>query len=237
MNNEEFLAEARSARVIDIAVRFTGVRPRIDEEAQQIVHIKQMQVERIYYAGDLRVDDFGKILQFMKERSTDYSTREQLLRLLEPNLRRLTGRVPFDTISRRYSRNILRVMKALELLDTECNMTIVGDRLLRYYINDKEKYHDYLSQLLLDRGGWVAILTVVEDIWKGRIYVYGRQALMETLKERLVEKKYIRGIWSPNSIIDNLVSLGLMKQWDSILKTHEVNWEKVYDILRRKVFL
>jgi len=224
---------ARHEEKINILVRFPPGKMKIEETTEQLIYIKRRSVAKLTYVRDMKAEELGKILVFIEENHGRYENKKQLIELLITNFSSITGRKP-QKAAKKIVTNFLITLNALELLDSNAQLSIYGKKLSRYFRMDVQKYKDYLGWLVLSKGGWIVILTELDELYKSHYFIKSKDELFQLLCEKLQQNGYIKGRWNLTDIFSWLTYLNILKQWDRITKIHQIDWKRVYGLLRDK---
>jgi hypothetical protein len=234
-NTEHFDLEemAKGEERINVLVRFPSGKIQVEEAAEQLVNIKKRNIVEITYVRDMKAEELGKLLAFIEENQGKYANKKQLIGMLTANFSSITCRKT-KKATEKIVKNFLITLNALELLDANGQLTIYGKKLLRYFKMDPQKYKDYLGWLVLSKGGWMVILMELDDLYKSHYFIESKSELLELLSEKLQHDGYIKGRWNLIDLINWLIYLDILKQWDKITKVHQIDWKRVYELLRDK---
>ncbi len=234
----DFRTEAFAEKTVRISVRFEATPPSPLEEGPLIAQVKGATVSRVIFAnGMTKISDVARFLEIFRD-ATDLHDKSAVLRKFSGDLRRVIRRRMSDSEFRICEREVLRLLTSTNLIDNACFPTIEGDRFLRYFGGDREKFTDLAANLLLIQAGWIAVVRELAAIRKGMLYATSQQLLADSVTDRLSEQKLVKRTdsWSMISLINCLIELGILKPWDAIQKTHEIDWKRVYDVTATKSF-
>jgi hypothetical protein len=235
-SKNEFLKAAISPKIVKVSVYFEAARPSITDQVDVIQYIKQMQIRRVVYAADLKVDQIGRCLRFFDD--AQGRSKSETMGDLMAFLKSMTGRQLVQKEAKVYTIQILRLIKSLEVVDDELYLTLDGQRLLGYCQNNRTKFLDYLGWLLLTRAGWVKVVSEIEQLRRGMLYGLSMKHLVELLVDNLKKDKLLRRTdsWHMSALIDCLVTLRILKPWDPVQMRYDTDKERLYDLLVRKTF-
>jgi len=231
-----FLQKVLAPQTVRVSVHFEPGVSAVAEQVDVLAYVKQQEVSRIIYAGDLQVEEIGRMARHF--RKFQGLSRVEILQRLQPSLQKVTGRPLAEGNLRKYAKDALRLMAALELIDGDFYITLDGGKLCRYLDTDKQRFIDYSAKLLLTKAGWLAVVTEVNQLRRGFYYAASQKLLVETVFVNLKERKLIKrnDSWRMAALIDCLVYMKILKPWDSVSKRYDVDLERLYDILARKTF-
>jgi hypothetical protein len=207
----------------------------LTEEASTIAQLKQTEVKRVFWTDELRsVDSFAQLVRLVKSFGQSIN-RASLNGAFAKFFQHVPGRKATDEDIIIHCRDAVRLLKVLGLIDEGCFLTMDGDRFFKYLEGDPQRLSDFAARLLLLKGGWIAVATSVDNLRQGAYQPTSRSLLAGMIFDDLVEagKAKRTDRWSILALIDCLVDMEILNQWDSEQK-HRVDWERVYDILIRK---
>ena len=235
-NKNEFLQAAMAPKLVKVSVHFAPGGIMVAEQVNVITYIKQMDIRRIFYAANLKVDEIGRFAKFLRE--VQGLTRSEIIQRIPTALQEITGTRPTDKNAKKCAQDIFRLMKVLGVIDDDLCLTLDGEKLCRYRATNHQRFLDYIARLLLTRAGWVAVVTEIDQSRRGLLYAASMKLLTETLVENLKEKKLMKRTdsWEMSALIDCLVFLKILKPWDPIQKLFDIDLERLYDVLVRKTF-
>ncbi len=234
----DFRTEAFAEKTIRISVRFEATPPIPQEEGPIIAQVKGATVSRVIFVnGMTKISDVARFLEIFRD-ATNLHDKSSVLRKFSGDLRRVIRRPMSDPEFRVCQREVLRLLTSTNLIDNACFPTIEGDRFLRYFAGDREKFTDLAANLFLIQAGWIAVVRELYAIRRGMLYATSQQLLADSVTDRLSEQKLVKRTdsWSMISLIDCLTELGILRPWDAVQKTHEIDWKRVYDVIATKSF-
>lgn len=198
-----------------------------------MAYIKQREVDRVVYAVNLKVDQIGQCLRFLSR--LQGRSKSDISTALMNSLKSLTGRQPKEKDAKKFAREILQLMKVLELVDDDLYVTLDGVRLLGYLQSSRPKFLDYLAWLLLTRGGWVRAVSEIDQLRRSVWYGLGMKDLIDLLHDELGKAGLVKRTdsWQMFALIDCLVYLRILKPWDAVQMRFNPDKERLYDLLRK----
>ena len=231
-----FLQKALAPQTVRVSVHFEPGISAVTEQVDVLSFVKLQDVSRVIYAGDLRVEEIGRLVKsFTKLQGL---SKLEVLHKLPTIQQKLVVRPSAESNLRKYARDLLRLLTVLEVVDNDCYLTLDGEKLCRYMDTDKQKFIDYSAKLLLSRAGWVAVVTEMNQLKRGFYYAASQKLLIDTVFENLKDRKLVKknDSWKTTAMIDCLVYMKILKPWDSVQKRYDVDLTRLYDILARKTF-
>jgi hypothetical protein len=231
--SDKFASEVAAPHGVLITVRIAGKHPDVAETTEQLVQSKYLQTSKIAYLSNLMIEQLGELLvAFRKSQSTKWSWTAAIQLATEYVSKH--SRIASTGPPRWTARRIVRAFANLGLIDSEGYVTSYGNRLCKDFLGDKEKFRDSLAQLLLVSGGWVAVLTELNTIYKeaGDLRM---KDLLELLHDRLEQAKFMKGKWSSEAMIEVLLDLKLIGQWDSVKRCYPVSWERINALMKARI--
>lgn len=229
----EFIKVALLPKLVKVSVHFEAAISTITDQVDVMAYIKQREVERVVYAANLKVDQIGQCLHFLNQ--LQGRSKLEISTALMNSLKSLTGRQPKENDAKKSAREILQLMKVLELVDDDLYATLDGVRLLGYLQNSRPKFLDYLAWLLLTRGGWVRVVSEIDQLRRSVWYGLGMKDLTDLLHDELRKAGLVKRTdsWQMSALIDCLVYLRLLKPWDAVQMRFNPDKERLYDLLRK----
>jgi hypothetical protein len=233
---KEFLKTAMLPKVVKISIRFGPALSSITEQVDVMAYIKEREVDRVVYAANLTVDQIGRCLVFFSQ--VQGRSRSDISASLAAQLKSITNRQLADKEAKRHAREILQLMRVLEVVDEDLYLTLDGERLLRHYQNSRPKFLDYLAWLLLTRAGWLKVVYETDQLRRSVWYGLSMKDHAELLRDELKGSRLIRRTdsWQMGALLDCLVYLRVLKPWNAIDMRFESDKERLYDVLLRKTF-
>ncbi len=231
-----FLQKALAPQTVRVSVHFEPGVSAATEQVDVLSFVKQQDVSRVIYAGDLRVEEIGRLVKsFTKLQGL---SKLEVLQKLPTIVQKAAVRASAESSLRKYARDLLRLLTVLEVIDNDSYLTLDGEKLCRYMDTNRQKFIDYSAKLLLARAGWVAVVTEMNQLNRGFYYAASQKLLIDTVFENLKERKLVKknDSWKTAAMIDCLVYMKILKPWDSVQKRYDVDLERLYDILARKTF-
>jgi hypothetical protein len=230
------LTGAPSLRTVRVSVRFEPSAINLTDEANIIAQIKETEVTRVLWIDEIRtVVDFAnlvKLVQSLGHQANNASVIETFFQLF----RKAFGQNVSDDQVRVHCRDAVRVLRTLGIIDEDDSLSIQGDKMFRYSMGDPQRLSDLATRLLLVKGGWIAVITSIDDMKQGALWPRSRNLLAEMIFDDLVRRGLAKKTdkWSPLALVDCLVDMGILDEWDSVQKTHAIDWDRIYDVLIRK---
>ena len=231
-----FRKVASAPQEVRVSVHFEPSLSPVSEKVDILTFIRGMQVRRVCCTGDMTIDQIGRFLKFVKGyQGTDESDRAEVINGL---LTKSTGGKLTNVQLIRLGTDMANFLTAMEVMDSEFYFTSDGDRLCRYFETDRPKFVDYFARLVLTRGGWVAVVIQIDQFQRDGSVARRLGILIEQISSALIEKKLIRKREGSqmSALVERLVSLRLLRQWDPTANGFEIDKERLYDILVRKSF-
>jgi len=235
-SRSSFLQRALAPKTVKVSVHFDPGGTSLSEQVDIVTYLKQQEVSRIIYAGDLKIEEIARLARHFSR--VQGLGEAEILREIPTVLKKITSRPSAEPNSTKYSKDILRFMRTLEVIDDEFYLTLDGERLCRYLETDRQRYLDYSAKLLLTRAGWVAVVRELDQLRRGLFYAASQTLLMDTLMDNLKASGLMKrnDSWRVDALINCLVSLRILKHWDAVQKRFDVDLNRLYDVLVRKTF-